>query len=420
MNTAHISGRRAARIGRPDETTGTQDGMGGLPGEGRFAGPEAGPCPDASGTDGAAADQVVSGEGQRVGLVTSDSALRELVAGICASAGASLRVAAADTSLRGIDIQLCDVQALADGRVPHGRSGREVVLLGRAEDTGLWDAAALLGGCPVAVLPEAESWLADRLAPRPAPGEGSPAVVIGVAGAVGGIGTSTLACWLAADAAARGVQSVLVDGDPDACGLDLLLGLESLEALRWPDLYGSKGVLRPEQLWPLLPGHAETANLRWLSWGRDLPSQDQVPGNAVVTALRGAVEAVVVDLGRIRAGGTALANQCDIVVVAMPRTVRGVLAAHRATSLLGSTPVEYVLCGVDVADVDGALVAETLGREPVGHLRFDGRVPEATEIGRLLDRGARRRHARAVGRMWDELNDIVRSAAAGAREGEHS
>lgn len=355
--------------------------------------------------------ELVAGEGQRVGLITEDSALRDRVAGICASAGASLHVAPEEAGLSRMDVQLCDIRSLTDGRLPG--DGGDVVLLGRPEDTGLWDAAALLGGCPVAVLPDAESWLADRLAPRDVLPDLPPAVVIGVSGAVGGIGTSTVACWLAADAAASGADCVLVDADPDGCGVDVLLGLESLEALRWPDLCRAQGVLRGEQLLPLLPGHADQPNLRWLSWDRELQPTTVIPWVPVMAALRSTAQAVVVDLGRARSGGTALAEQCDVVLVTLPRTVRGVLAAHRSAEVLGHRAIEFVLCGVDVADIDDAMVADALGQEPIGHMRFDGRVPEAAESGRLLDRGRRRPHLQSITGLWDQLTMVTAPAPAG-------
>lgn len=356
------------------------------------------------------------GEGLRVGLQTEDSALRHLVSGICASAGATLKVSVAGAAVGAVDVQLYDVRSLATAGI-RDDAGGEVVLLGRPEDSGLWDAAALLGGCPVAVLPEAEAWLADRLSPRAQESAGGPGVVVGVAGAAGGVGTSTLACWLAADAADNGARTVLVDADPDGCGLDVLLGLEAVDALRWPDLCRSNGVLRAEQLWPLLPGHVDHDDLRWLSWDRAPHPPVQVPWLPVLAALRTAAHAVVVDLGRVTAGDTALATHCDVVLLTLPRTVRGVLAAHRATELLAPARVECVLCGVDVADVDDALVTEALGREPVGHIRFDGRVPEAAETGRLLDRGGKRSHAQSVSQIWDELTNVLSPVSGGTRGG---
>lgn len=368
---------------------------------------------------------VVQGEGLHVGLVSQDPLLREVVAGICASAGARLQVSGAGGAFAGVDVCLLDVQALTDG-VGQRPGGCDVVLLGRTGDTGLWDAAALLGGCPVALLPEAESWLADRLAPRCAPGQATPGVVVGVVGAVGGVGASTLACWMAADAAADGALSVLVDADPDSCGVDLLLGLETVEALRWPDLCRASGVLRGEQLLPLLPQHPDRPGMHWLSCDRGARVRQEAPLTHVLAALRTVAQAVVLDMGRARAGQESLAAQCDVVLVAMPRTVRGVLAAHQTTFVLGTESAEYVLCGVDVADVDESLVREALGRTPLGHLRFDGRVPEAAESGRLLERGRKRHHRQSVTAVWDQLSQTLaarshsrsRRVPAGALGGE--
>lgn len=355
-------------------------------------------------------DTVIDGDGLRVGLASHDSALRDTVSGICASAGASLQMMTPGVLAAGVDVHLVDVRTMTDYPTVRGGHG-DLVLLGRPEDQDVWEAAALLGGCPVAVLPAAESWLADRLAARTSEPENAPAVVVGVAGAVGGVGTSTMACWLAADAAADGARAVLVDADPDGCGVDVLLGLESAEAMRWPELCGSRGVLRGEQLLPLLPQHPDQPGLRWLSWGHDpdsLPTAE-APGIAVLAALRSAAQVVIVDLGRVRQKQDSLASQCDVVVLAMPRTVRGVLAAHRAVALLKPTPVEYVLCGMDIADIDDALVLEALGRHPLGAMRFDGRVPEATESGRLLERG-RKRHQHGVATVWDGLTELFTNA----------
>lgn len=354
---------------------------------------------------------VIQGDGLRVGLVSRDGLMTETVAGICASAGASLQVTEPGATA-GLDVQLLDIQALQDAPTLRGDSS-DVVLLGRSDDTGLWEAAALLGGCPVAVMPDAEAWLADRLSPRANSHQNAPAVVVGIAGAVGGVGASTVACWLAADAATDGAHTVLVDADPDGCGIDLVLGLESLEATRWPDLSHVRGVLHGEQLMPLLPEHPDQSGLQWLSWGREYATEIQVPASPVLAALRSAAHVVVVDLGRVRDGSQSLANQCDIVVVAMSRTVRGVLAAHRAAALLSPTPVEYVLCGVDVADIDDALIAQTLGKTPLGVVRFDGRVPELAESGRLLERGRKRPHKHCVSAIWDQLTDRLGATTSG-------
>ena len=71
---------------------------------------------------------------------------------------------------------------------------------------------------------------------------GAAALVLGVVGARGGVGASTLAAALAARGARR-TASVLVDLDAAAPGLDLLVGLEDDPGVRWPDLAGAAGAI---------------------------------------------------------------------------------------------------------------------------------------------------------------------------------
>jgi len=345
-----------------------------------------------------------------VRLVSDDAALRATVERVCASAGAELlpdppavlaggppaaRAPAADTDL-------VDVRRAVPG---HLRAG--AVLLGRPEDAGLWDRAAELGGCAVAVLPDAAAWLADRLTPAlaGAAGPGRTGRVLGVLGAVGGAGASTLACWLADRAAREERPAVLVDADRDGCGIDVLLGLEDQDGLRWPDLLRIVGAVHAQQLWPAL---AASGRLRWLSWDRSLPDPSlpegaPAPYPAVLEALRRAAAVVVVDLGRAGPRAAETAALCDEVLVVAPRTVRGVLAARRAAELLTGVPARLVPAGLNVADLDDALAATTTGLAVAGSVRFDGSVPEAAETCGLLAAGRSRRPARDVARLLEAV-----------------
>ena len=58
-----------------------------------------------------------------------------------------------------------------------------------------------------------------------------------------GIGTSTIATLLAWSASTHGRDVVLVDFDMAGGGLDLPLGLEGADGLRWPDLTDARGVV---------------------------------------------------------------------------------------------------------------------------------------------------------------------------------
>ncbi|MFF0943911.1 septum site-determining protein Ssd [Kocuria sp. CPCC 205300] len=329
-----------------------------------------------------------------VRLVSDDPALRATVERVCAAAGTELLAGPADpaTAARAplADTDLVDVRHAVRGRVRPG-----TVLLGRPEDTGLWDRAAELGGCAVAVLPDAAGWLADLLGEGHGGGSGPGGTgrVVGLLGAVGGAGTSTLACWLADRAAQEERPAVLVDADREGCGIDVLLGLEDRDGLRWPDLLRIAGTVHAEQLWPAM---ARTGRLRWLSWDRSGADGAAAPYGPVLEALRRVAELVVVDLGRAGRAAADTAALCDEVLVLAPRTVRGVLAARWAADLLEGVPARLVPAGLNVADVDDALAAATTGLSVAGSVRFHGGVPEAAETGRLLDAGRSRRLAKDV------------------------
>jgi secretion/DNA translocation related CpaE-like protein len=122
---------------------------------------------------------------------------------------------------------------------------RGVVLVVRVEGAdppeGVWRQAVELGAEHVALLPEGEGWLVQRLVDAGSPAERAP--IISVVGGCGGAGASTLALALAVTAAGRGLHPVLVDADPFGGGLDLPLGAETVEGLRWPDLPWAAGRL---------------------------------------------------------------------------------------------------------------------------------------------------------------------------------
>ncbi len=75
-------------------------------------------------------------------------------------------------------------------------------------------------------------------------------------GGRGGAGASVLAGGLAVTAARRGLRTLLIDADPLGGGVDLVLGWESLDGLRWPSLSQASGRVQPAALVDALPGRA--------------------------------------------------------------------------------------------------------------------------------------------------------------------
>lgn len=152
-------------------------------------------------------------------------------------------------------------------------------------------------------------------------------MVVGVVGAAGGVGASTLAA-LVARRLSRTTSTVLVDLDPGAAGLDVVVGIEESDGARWPDLRGAGGDVRGEDVVALLPRWGSCAVL---SADRTRPSAvDPSVRLDVLHALACEVGALVLDLDRgTVVDGDAPLAACDaVVVVARPdlRSVAGVLA----------------------------------------------------------------------------------------------
>ncbi|MGV9311222.1 septum site-determining protein Ssd [Streptomyces sp. NPDC003691] len=331
---------------------------------------------------------------------------------LCAAAGAEPEVRPRLPERReeweGAPLVLVGDDAAAHCRGAARRSG--VLLVGRDPDGAagsvapvLWRHAVEIGVESVVRLPDAEGWLVGRIADV-VEGAGQQALTVGVLGGRGGAGASTLACALAVSAARAGVRTLLVDGDPLGGGLDVLLGGERAEGLRWPDFVGTRGRLAGGALEESLP---ELHRLRVLSWDRG--AEFAVPPEAVRSVLGAARRrggAVVVDLPRQFGDGTreALA-QVDIGLLVVPGELRAVAAAGRVAAVAGPAlkDLRAVTRGPYAEGLDERWVAAALGlplagelpREPALRSGRDGAPPGAAD-GPL---------ARFCAAFWDRALD---------------
>jgi len=151
--------------------------------------------------------------------VTRDVDLADSIARIAAAAGVSVQVTsdldvlrreagAASLVLIGDDMAM---SVILTGVVAH-RAG--VLLVGLDLDDGsIWRRGMEVGAEEVLFLPDAERYLAQRLADV---AEGTPArgARLCVVGGRGGAGASTLAAAIAVTAARAGLAAMLVDADP--------------------------------------------------------------------------------------------------------------------------------------------------------------------------------------------------------------
>lgn len=281
--------------------------------------------------------------GGRTLIVTEDEELLDDLLRLCAAAGAEPEVVhgrlsplhrasweSAPLVLVGDD----SAARLARGEEVSGARRGGVLLIGRdLDDQGVWRRAVEIGADHVLFLPDAEPWLVDRIADA-TEGVGQQALTVGVIGGRGGAGASTLACALAVTAARGGQRTVLVDADPLGGGLDVLLGGERTDGLRWPDLAGSRGRVNGGALEESLPRLHDLAVLSW-----DRSDTVSVPAEAmrsVLGAARRCGGLVVVDMPRRVDDAAAEAlSQTDIGLLVVPSELRAVAAAGRVASTVG-------------------------------------------------------------------------------------
>ncbi|THC50477.1 septum formation initiator [Streptomyces sp. A1499] len=285
-----------------------------------------------------ARDGSASSDGRQRGplILTEDVQLLDDLLRLCAAAGARPEVHHGGPGCgEGWDsAPLVLVGDDAADRVRGAARRRGVVLVGRdQDDSGVWRRAVEIGADHVLLLPDGEQWLVDRIADV-AEGVGRPALTVGVIGGRGGAGASTLACALAVTAARAGRRTMLVDADPLGGGLDVLLGGETADGLRWPAFAASRGRVGGEALEESLP---ELHALRVLSWDRgEAVAVAPEAVRAVVSAARRRGGVVVVDLPRRVDEPVAEAlAQVDLGLLVVPPELRAVAGARRVAAAAG-------------------------------------------------------------------------------------
>ncbi|MFG3247540.1 septum site-determining protein Ssd [Streptomyces sp. NPDC048187] len=279
---------------------------------------------------------------------------------------------------------------------------RGVVLVGRdQDDPGVWQRAVEIGADHVLMLPDGEQWLVDRIADV-AEGVGRPALTVGVIGGRGGAGASTLACALAVTSAREGLRSLLVDADPMGGGLDVLLGGETADGLRWPAFAASRGRVGGGALEESLP---ELHALRVLSWDRgDCVSVPPQAVRAVLAAARRRGGTVVVDLPRrIDDGVAEVLAQLDVGILVVPAELRAVAAAGRVAAAVGMVlrDLRVAVRGPYASGLDDREVARLLGLPLVGEVPVESGLLRATESRRPPGTPSRGPLARFCREFWE-------------------
>ncbi|MGW1839986.1 septum site-determining protein Ssd [Streptomyces sp. NPDC002067] len=356
-------------------------------------------------------------------LVTEDEQLLDDLLRLCAAAGVTPQVRP-DLPARAARWPQAPLVIIGEDCATRlGGAGRRdgIVLIARdAERAEVWRLAVALGAERVITLPEGERWLADRIADA-VEGTGPAALTIGVLGGRGGAGASTLACALAVTAARKGLRTMLVDADPLGGGLDVLLGCEREEGLRWPAFHESRGRVGAGTLAASLP---RAHSLRVLSWDRG--AEVTIPPaamRAVLAAARRRGGVVVVDLPRRADEAVAEAlDQVDLGLLVVPAELRAVAAARRVVAGTAGVPrdLRVVVRGVPGAapGLSDEEVAALVELPLLGELPWDPEPVDGTARG--VPPGARARGplARFCAAFWERaLPEAAAPVAGGASDG---
>lgn len=353
---------------------------------------------------GEAAGVWLPGEAGEVLLVTGSGFLRAEVERIAAAAGAHLRIAADSGEAARYWDQAHSVLVGSDIReLPPRRRAPAVVVGLDGEGDSLWHLAAALGAERVAVLPDAAAWLAGHLSRARAPGPGG--LVLGVTGGCGGAGATTTAIWIAQAAAALGARVLLVDGDPWGGGLELALAAEESPGLRWPDLAEARGSIDSAQLADALPVCGGFAFLSWPASREQPVSVPPATTAGVLEAARRGYELVVVDIGRGAGPLRTFAWDCDRIMVVVPAQLKAAVAAVRLLHELPPVEASLLIRSRRGADLDALQISDAVGLPAHGRLPDVRGVAAATESGRLLGLGRRRRVRAFTAAVLDALGD---------------
>lgn len=324
--------------------------------------------------------------------LVADPALRADVDRIAAAAGVRVVHAGEPSGAKtwaaasAVVLDATGVAACAGQDLPRRAGVYLVVGTGAAPDAGVWRDAIAVGVQRVVELPSGDAaFVADLSATATAePGAGGP--VVAVLGGRGGAGASVFAAALALTAPG---PALLVDADPWSGGLDLVLGCEAVDGVRWPDLTLQGGRVSYPALRDALPSRQGVAVLSAGRAARD------VDARALATVLdagsRGGAT-VVCDVPRQPTAVVRTAIEAaDLVVVVTCADVRSAAATAALGGWLGSEnanvgvvvrgPAPGGLRAVDVAALAALPLLASMRPQP--------------QLAQLLERGGLTMRARS-------------------------
>lgn len=324
----------------------------------------------------------------------------------CDLAAARHRYPSAPLVLVGVD----QVGECLRAGLPHRK---RVVLAGRGElPRPVFEAARALGVDHVVALPAAEAWVVDRFA-EPTGTTASDGRMLAVIGGRGGAGASILSAGLAVTAVAAGHRTLLIDADPLGGGLDLVLGWENVNGLRWSALARAGGRVNATALLDALPHRGD---LVLLSFARD--QGPLMPADAMAATLdagRRGRDVIIADLPRHLDDASVLALQAaDRAVLIVPAELRAAAAASRIVRMIRvhRDDLSLVVRGPAPGRLKAREMAAALHLPLAGTLRPEPALCEALERGYPPARDGKGSLAILCQRLIGELVGDERPAVA--------
>ena len=350
---------------------------------------------------------------EHVAVISRDARLTAEVGRLAALAGRAVEVAGrpADCArvCRSAGLVVLDANAhdIVDDTA---RFAEVVVVTDDPHRVATWELAVRVGARRVLTMPAGTAELLDLLAlagERPGP----PGPLIGVVAGSGGAGASVLAVALGWAFDQTGRRTTVVDLDVCGGGLDVLVGLERADGLRWRDLVDARGVVASESLRAQLPTVGGLAVLS-AGTGASAGGSDelQLPARtamaSVLAAARRGGDVVVADVPRHPDEHVAtVVAGCDALLLVAPAQVRAVAAAAGVVRRMRSQCSDIRL--VVRSDGRGRLhdrdVVNALGLPLAATIRTEPRLGTAVERGLFVQSLRKSTLARAAHQLVDRL-----------------
>lgn len=273
---------------------------------------------------------------------------------------------------------------------------REHVLIVAREPDEWWPVAVTLGATAVCA-PHEDDRIIDVLAGAlDGRDEGC---VVAVVGGCGGAGASTLAVALGLAAHERRLRPLVVDADPLGGGLDLVMGAERSDGLRWHDFEATRGRVEAGSLADVLPQRRGVSSLTWGSGARVLPESL----SAVLDAAVRGFDLVAVDVPReLGTTGVEIIGRSVLTLLLVPEEIASVAASrHVLAELRQCAPAMGLVSVGRRGGIGSEAVAEALELPVLARLRPDRALPGAIDRGQ--GPGRSRRLRRTAGTILDAL-----------------